>query len=70
MLALWNSDVIDRLPNNYNLAYNILQSSTKKLNESQLFQYDEVIQQQIENGIVELIEENAYNLRKDCNKSF
>ena len=51
--ALWNSDVIDRLPNNYNLAYNILQSSTKKLNESQLFQYDEVIQQQTKNGIVE-----------------
>ena len=48
-----------------------MQSSAKKLNESQLLQYDdEVIQQQIENGIVELIEENAYNLRKDCNKSF
>ena len=68
--ALWNNEVIDRLPNNYNLSYNILKSSTKTLNSSQLAQYDEVITKQLNDGIIELVNDNAYSLRNSTDVSF
>lgn len=63
--ALWNDDAIDRLPNNYNLAYKILKSTTEKLNKNQIEQYDDVIKQQIQDGVVELINNNVHDFKDE-----
>ena len=69
--ALWNSKVEDLLPNNYWLAYNVLSSVLKKYgsDRTKLVQYDEVIQQQIKDGVVKIVP-NIEDLRKDRSVSF
>lgn len=59
MPALWNTEIINNLPKNYNIALNVLKSQFKKFikDRSRLNQYDEVIQQQLKDGIIELIPE-------------
>lgn len=71
MPALWNDTVVDRLPNNYKLASNILQTSLKKLkNEpSKLLQYDDVIKKQIEAGVLEKVDDIEY-VKNNKNYSF
>lgn len=59
--ALWNPDQLQRLPSNFNLSHNLLNSLIKKLNRSpnKLSQYDEVIKKQMEDGIIEMVDLNS-----------
>jgi len=58
MPALWNPELIHLLPNNYKLAHNILNSLFKKFNRcpSKLNQYDAIIKQQLEDGVIERVQ--------------
>ena len=69
--ALWNEQVIHRLPNNYNLANNVLNSVFKKLrgDPEKLLLYDSVIKEQIDQGIIEKIS-NFHELKTSKNVSF
>ena len=50
--AVWNKSVIHRLPDNYNLAYNVLKSTYKKYEKQpdKLHQYDMTIKMQLDQG--------------------
>ena len=53
--ALWNKSVLHRLPDNYTLAHSVLKSTYKKFSKQpdKLAQYDDAIQLQLEQGIIE-----------------
>ena len=69
--ALWNFKVLDRLPNNYNLASNILKSVFKKISKDKikLNTYDSVIKQYYEEGIITKISDLS-NLKFSKGVSF
>ena len=69
--ALWNEDNLHRLPNNFGLAHKVLNSVFKKLKRdpAKLKEYDNVIKQQIEDGIMEIVP-NIEALKADQNASF
>ncbi len=71
MPCLWKFPVIHKISQNYNLAYNILMANIKKLkkNPDRLKQYNEVISQQKEEGIVEVVK-NTSDLRKNKEIAF
>ena len=56
--AIWNEKNLDKLPKNYKLASNVLNSTRKKLvsDAEKLSQYDSVISQQISEGILERVD--------------
>ena len=67
--ALWDDSVIHKLPNNFWLAYNLLHSVRKKLDMERLEQYDSVIIQQLQDGI--LVQSSPVaDLKRDKNASF
>jgi hypothetical protein len=59
MPALWNEKVKHLLPNNYRLALNILHSVHRKFQDTpnRLKQIDDVIKQQLNDGIIEPVED-------------
>lgn len=59
MPCIWNEQVLHLVSKNYNLSYKILMANINKLkrNPNKLKQYDEVIKQQIANGIVQKIDD-------------
>ena len=67
--ALWN-DQLHRLPPNYKLAKNVLSSVYRKLNDNpdKLKQYNEVIKQQVRDGIIEKIDLDS--IKSNPNVSF
>lgn len=69
--ALWNEKVKHLLPNNYHLSSNILHSIIKKYkpDTDKLLQYDAVIRQQVNDGILEPVSD-LHKLKKDKNVSF
>ena len=56
--CLWDKQVEHCLPNNFNLAFNILKSTVKKLsnNVERLNQYDHVVKEQLKTGIIEKVD--------------
>ena len=68
--ALWNESIKHLLPNNYHLSSNILNSIKNKLeNSPKLIQYDSAIQEQIDSGILERVEDLS-KLKKSKLHSF
>ena len=62
--ALWNDKISSFLPNNYKIAYNILQSVYRKLKSSpsKLAEYDAIFSEQLANGIIsEVSYDNIYD---------
>jgi len=57
--ALWDDDVKHRLPNNYKLANSLLSTVQRKLSSQpdKLFMYDNVVKQQIGDGVLEVVED-------------
>ena len=51
--ALWKDDVQHLLSPNYKLAHSILKSNTSRLSKPKLLEYDKVIREQIDEGVVE-----------------
>ena len=66
--ALWNNKILHRLPSNYWLASNILNSVLNRIgkDKEKLKLYDEVIQQQISSGVLEVVDLSSAR----CNKRF
>lgn len=70
--ALWDPDVEHLLAKNFNLAHNILKSTLHKLQKKQdtLYQYDDVIKEQLHEGIICEIEDIDSFLRENPDASF
>ncbi|XP_066984524.1 uncharacterized protein [Macrobrachium rosenbergii] len=69
MPCLWKKEIAPLLSPNYNLAKSILNSQRKKLSPEKLKEYDEVIHQQLMDGIIERID-NIAAYSRDNDASF
>src|ERR1700755_2924768 len=58
MPLLWNKKLVQFLPNNFHLAHSVLKSTYKKFSKQplKLEAYDNVINEQLENGIIQPVE--------------
>ncbi|KAG0427729.1 hypothetical protein DMUE_5879, partial [Dictyocoela muelleri] len=58
MPLLWNKKLVQFLPNNFHLAHSVLKSIYKKFSKQplKLEAYDNVINEQLENGIIQPVE--------------
>ena len=64
MPALWKREIAHLLSPNFNLAKSILNSQRKKLSPAKLNEYDGIIKQQLNDGIIECVDDIATYARK------
>ncbi|XP_066941032.1 uncharacterized protein [Macrobrachium rosenbergii] len=68
--ALWKKEIQHLMSPNYNLAVSVLNSQKRKLSPERLKEYDAVIQNQFEDGVIERIADHPSFLRENPDVSF